>query len=104
MVVSMGETELSRLSVLMDIEVGRLRIDDAVGLLQLQRRQVFRLLVETARWRISRPDVRRGASRACIDVANLEAQSKTYAPDHLAAESWSVRIGIGKTCVIGLPT
>jgi hypothetical protein len=44
MVVSMGEKELSRLTVLMDIEAGRLRIDDAARLLQLQRRQVFRLL------------------------------------------------------------
>ena len=44
MVVSMSEKEFSRLSVLMDVEGGRLRIDDAVQLLGLQRRHVFRLL------------------------------------------------------------
>jgi hypothetical protein len=44
MVVSMSEKEFSRLSVLMDVEGGRLRVDDAAQLLRLQRRQVFRLL------------------------------------------------------------
>jgi hypothetical protein len=44
MVVSMSEKEFSRLSVLMDVEAGRLRVDDAAQLLRLQRRQVFRLL------------------------------------------------------------
>ena len=40
MVVSMSEKEFSRLSVLMDVEAGRLRVDDAAQLLQVQRRQV----------------------------------------------------------------
>ena len=44
MVVSMSEKEFSRLSVLMDAQAGRLRIDDAARLLKLKRRQVFRLL------------------------------------------------------------
>lgn len=44
MVVSMSEKEFSRLSVLMDAQAGRLRIDDAAQLLELKRRQVFRLL------------------------------------------------------------
>jgi hypothetical protein len=44
MVVSMSEKEFSRLSVLMDAQAGRLRIDDAARLLELKRRQVFRLL------------------------------------------------------------
>ena len=44
MVVSMSDRELSRLSVLMEVEAGRLRIDDAAQLLRLRRRQVFRLL------------------------------------------------------------
>jgi hypothetical protein len=41
-VVSMSEKEFSRLSVLMDVQAGRLRIDDAARLLELKRRQVFR--------------------------------------------------------------
>lgn len=44
MVVSMSEREFSRLSVLTDVEAGRLRIDDAAQLLGLRRRQMFRLL------------------------------------------------------------
>ena len=44
MVVSMSEREFSRLNVLMDVEARRLRVDDAAQLLQLRRRQVFRLL------------------------------------------------------------
>ena len=44
MVVSMSEKEFSRLSVLMDAQAGRLRIDDAARLLELKRRQIFRLL------------------------------------------------------------
>ena len=44
MVVSMSEKEFSRLSVLMDTQAGRLRIDDAARLLKLKRRQIFRLL------------------------------------------------------------
>ena len=44
MVVSMSDKEFSRLSVLMDAQAGRLRIDDAARLLELKRRQVFRLL------------------------------------------------------------
>ena len=44
MVVSMSEKEFSRLGVLMDVEAGRLRVDDAAQLLMLKRRQVFRLL------------------------------------------------------------
>jgi hypothetical protein len=38
----MSEKEFSRLSVLMDVQAGRLRIDDAARLLELKRRQVFR--------------------------------------------------------------
>ena len=44
MVVSMSEKEFSRLGVLMDAQAGRLRIDDATRLLELKRRQIFRLL------------------------------------------------------------
>ena len=44
MVVSMSEKEFSRLSVLMDVQARRLRIDDAAQLLKLKRRQIFRLL------------------------------------------------------------
>jgi hypothetical protein len=42
MVVSMSDKEFSRLSVLMDAQVGRLRIEDAAQLLQLNRRQITR--------------------------------------------------------------
>jgi hypothetical protein len=44
MVVSMSEKEFSRLTVLLDVETRRLRVEDAMPLLGLQRRQVFRLL------------------------------------------------------------
>jgi hypothetical protein len=44
MVVSMSEKEFSRLTVLLDVEARRLRVEDAMPLLGLQRRQVFRLL------------------------------------------------------------
>jgi hypothetical protein len=43
MVVSMSEREFSRLRVLMDIDGGRLRIEDAAQLLKISRRQVLRL-------------------------------------------------------------
>jgi hypothetical protein len=43
-VVSMTEKEFSRLDVLLDVEAGRMSIDDACALLRLGRRQAFRLL------------------------------------------------------------
>ncbi len=43
-VVSMSNQEFSRLQVLLDVEAGRLRIEDAAQLIGLKRRQVFRLL------------------------------------------------------------
>jgi Winged helix-turn helix len=43
-VVSMSDQEFSRLQVLLDVQSGRLRIEDAAQLLGLRRRQVFRLL------------------------------------------------------------
>ena len=46
MVVSMSEKEFSRLSVLMDAQAGRLRIDDAAQLLKLKRRCHLAVLVE----------------------------------------------------------
>jgi hypothetical protein len=42
MVVSMSEKEFSRLDVLMDVQAGRLVIDEAAQLLKLKRRQIFR--------------------------------------------------------------
>jgi hypothetical protein len=44
MVVSMSDKEFSRLNVLLDVQANRLRIDDAAQLLNLKRRQIFRLL------------------------------------------------------------
>ena len=41
---SMSGKEFSRLDVLLDVEAGRLAIDDACDLMGLRRRQVFRLL------------------------------------------------------------
>jgi hypothetical protein len=43
-VVSMSKREFDRLEVLLGVQSGRLRIVDACRLLDLQRRQVFRLL------------------------------------------------------------
>src|ERR1700722_14220117 len=43
-VVTMSKREFSRLQVLLDVQSGRLRIDDAAQLVGLGRRQVFRLL------------------------------------------------------------
>ncbi|MBJ6127518.1 ISNCY family transposase [Microvirga splendida] len=43
-VVSMSNKEFSRLNVLMDLEARRITVRDACALLQLKRRQVFRLL------------------------------------------------------------
>ena len=43
-VVSMSDKEFSRLGVLLEIEAGRVTIQNACGLLGLRRRQVFRLL------------------------------------------------------------
>jgi hypothetical protein len=43
-VVSMSKQEFSRLQVLLDVQTGRLRIEDAAQLIGLGRRQVFRLL------------------------------------------------------------
>ena len=44
MVVSMSDKEFSRLSILLDVQARRLRVDDAMQLLGLKRRQIFRLL------------------------------------------------------------
>jgi hypothetical protein len=43
-VVSMSNQEFSRLQVLLDVQSGRLRIEDAAQLIGLRRRQIFRLL------------------------------------------------------------
>jgi hypothetical protein len=43
-VVSMSKQEFSRLDVLLRVQSGRLRIADACALLDLRRRQLFRLL------------------------------------------------------------
>ena len=48
----MSERELNRIEVLSEVETGRLRAEDAAGLLGLTRRQVFRLL---ARFRTDGP-------------------------------------------------
>ena len=43
-VVSMSDKEFSRLDVVLSVEAGRMSIDDAARLMDLQRRQVFRVL------------------------------------------------------------
>jgi hypothetical protein len=43
-VVSMSKPEFNRLDVLLRVQSGRLRVEDACALIGLQRRQVFRLL------------------------------------------------------------
>jgi hypothetical protein len=43
-VLSMSKQEFSRLEVLLRIQSGRLRVEDACALIGLRRRQVFRLL------------------------------------------------------------
>ena len=45
-VVSMSTQEFTRLQVLLDVQSGRLRVEDAAQLVGLGRRQVFRLLKE----------------------------------------------------------
>ncbi|MGY3341367.1 hypothetical protein ACVWZ4_007329 [Bradyrhizobium sp. USDA 4472] len=40
----MSDKEFSRLNILMEVQAGRLRVSEAATVLQLQRRQVFRLL------------------------------------------------------------
>ncbi len=42
-VMSMSTQEFSRLQILLDIQSGRMRIEDAAQLLGIGRRQVFRL-------------------------------------------------------------
>jgi hypothetical protein len=49
-VVSMSKQEFSRLDVLLRVQSGRLRIADACALLDLRRRQVFRLLRDLKRY------------------------------------------------------
>ncbi len=44
MVVSMSDKEFSRLTILLEVEARRLRVNDAAQLLHLKRRQIFRLL------------------------------------------------------------
>src|ERR1700759_4154280 len=48
--VSMSKQEFSRLDVLLRVQSGRLRIADACALLDLRRRQVFRLLRDLKRY------------------------------------------------------
>jgi hypothetical protein len=43
-VMSMSTQEFSRLQVLLDVQSGRMRIEDVAQLLGVGRRQVFRLL------------------------------------------------------------
>ena len=43
-IVSMSKLEFDRLEVLLDVQSGRLRVEDACTLIGLSRRQVFRLL------------------------------------------------------------
>jgi len=43
-VVTMSKQEFSRLQVLLDVQSGQLRIEDAAQLIGLGRRQIFRLL------------------------------------------------------------
>ena len=43
-VVSMSNQEFSRLQVLLDVQSGRLRLEDGAQLIGLGRRQVFRLM------------------------------------------------------------
>lgn len=43
-VVSMSKPEFNQLDVLLRVQSGRLRVEDACALIGLRRRQVFRLL------------------------------------------------------------
>jgi hypothetical protein len=53
-VVSMSKQEFSRLDVLLRVQSGRLRVTDACVLIGLQRRQVFRLLLNETHKCVSR--------------------------------------------------
>ncbi len=48
-VVSMSDKEFSRLDVVLAVEAGRISIDDAARLMNVQRRQVFRVLADFRR-------------------------------------------------------
>ena len=74
-VVSMSNQEFSRLQVLLDVEAGRLRIEDAARLIGLKRRQVFRLLKGI------RKDGPAGSSPSAVDVPATIAC-------HLSIENW----------------
>lgn len=61
-VVSNEHKEFSRLKSLMEVQAGRLRVSEAATVLQLQRRQVFRLL-RSLREHGAAPDIRPCRSR-----------------------------------------
>jgi predicted DNA-binding protein (UPF0251 family) len=67
-VVTMSDTEFSRLKVLQDVMTRRLTIDEAAALLHLKRRQVFRILKAFRRGGLEALVSRRAASQV-ITVA-----------------------------------
>ena len=98
----MSERELNRIEVLSEVEAGRLRVEDAAGLLGLTRRQVFRLLARLRadgptglahRARGRAPNNRLPASVRESALALVRAQYADFGPT-LAAEKLAERHGI----------
>jgi DNA-binding IclR family transcriptional regulator len=58
--VSMSKKEFDRLEVLLGVQFGRLRVADACELLNLKRRQVFRLLAGLKHGGAASPHTMRG--------------------------------------------
>lgn len=74
--VEMSERELNRIEVLSEVETGRLRAEDAAGLLGLSRRQVFRLL---ARFRADGP-------------SGLAHKARGRAPNNAIGVAWRAQV------------
>ena len=72
----MSERELNRIEVLSEVETGRLRAEDAAGLLGLSRRQVFRLL---ARFRADGP-------------SGLAHKARGRAPNNAIGVAWRAQV------------
>ncbi|MBV0893248.1 helix-turn-helix domain-containing protein [Paracoccus sp. Z118] len=92
----MSERELNRIEVLSEVESGRLRAEDAAGLLGLTRRQVFRLL---ARFRTDGPAglVHRARGRApnnALPAAHQVSELHDIHISHETLRKWMIADGL----------
>ncbi len=79
----MTDGELTRLEVLRDLDQGRLSTAAAAQLLQLERRQVYRLIEGLSVRRCDGPDVE--AARSSEQPAHARGTSEQSAGDHSPA-------------------